>query len=121
MTLNELRTLIRNILNEIAEWQAPEYESVDALAQHLMDDERDEFTHLDLAHLNRRTHKSVPVLRKELESYGFKLATREPERRVRGFGTSSHDRWYGPGSINTSVGAGIDPTTGRATVFKKTI
>lgn len=93
----------------------PEYESIAAFAEYMMDDDREEFTHEDLRALNMRTHARVDDIRKELEAIGFKLAYRAPEKRVRGFQTSSNDRWYGPGSQKTHGGAGIDPQTGRAT------
>lgn len=103
------------------DWRGPEYGSVNTFAEFLMDDDRDEFTHEDLGALNQRLRLPVNVIRKELEDIGFKLAVRAPEKKVRGFTTSSNDRWYGPGSLKTHGGAGIDAQTGRATVRGKTV
>jgi len=86
---------------------APEYKSIEDFAQFLIDDERTEFTHEDLAALNYRLRKQVAEIKKELEAYGFKLAEREKESKARGFKTSDHDRWYGPGSDKTHGGSGF--------------
>lgn len=99
----------------------PEYASIENLVQFLMDEDREEFTHIELKALAMNLRAPLGDVRKELESYGFRLAKREPEKRVRGFTTSSHDRWYGPGALKTHGGAGIDTSTGRATVRGKTI
>lgn len=80
---------------------AAEYASADAFAAYAFDDERETFTADDLAALNYRTRAPVRALRAALEAYGLRLAPRAPARRVRGFTTSSHDRWYGPGSDRT--------------------
>lgn len=111
----ELNYSTQHAVHENVEWRAPEYASIEEFAEYMMDDERDEYTHEDLIALNRRLRKPVNLIRKELDSYGFKLATREPEKQTRGFNTSSHDRWFGPGSLKTHGGTGIDPHTGRAT------
>lgn len=99
----------------------PEHNTVATFVQYLLDDERDTFTHEDLAALNYKTRMPIGHLRDELESYGFKLAERVPPKQVRGFSSNSHDRWHGPGSLKTHGGAGIDSTTGRATVKNRTI
>ncbi len=93
--------------------QGPEHSSIEGFAQHLLDDERDEYTHEDLAALNQSTRTPIGSIRSELDSYGFRLAKRTPEKAVRGFNSNSHDRWTGKGSMPTHGGAGIDPTTGR--------
>lgn len=92
----------------------PEYKNTDAFVQFLMDEDRLEFTHVDLRALGLNLRQPLAAIRAELESYGLKLANRQPEKRVRGFTTSSNDRWYGPGSLKTHGGAGIDPKTGKA-------
>lgn len=99
----------------------PEYESIETFAQFLLDDDRDEFTHEDLMALNQNTQQTVGAIRSELEAIGFKLAMRAPEKHIRGFRTSSNDRWFGPGSQKTHGGSGIDTSTGRATVRGKTV
>ena len=76
----------------------PEHYSFDSFVTFLESDERASFTTEDLLALNFKTHTPTHELRSALESKGFRLTERLPARRVRGFRTSSHDRWYGPGS-----------------------
>lgn len=108
-------------LKEAVDMSDPEYASIESFSQYLLDDEREEYTHEDLAALNFRTRMPIAMIRKELESYGFKLAGRAPEKQVRGFTSNSHDRWHGKGSLPTHGGAGIDASTGRATVRGRTV
>jgi hypothetical protein len=42
-----------------------------------------------------------------VRSWGLTLAERVPPKRVRGFTTSSHDRWFGPGSEPTHAGGAL--------------
>jgi len=86
---------------------APEFRSVEAFAEFCFDDDRSAFTHEDLAALNYRLRTPVAAIRAALEAYGLTLAVRDPARRVRGFTTSSHDRWFGPGSCPTHGGSGF--------------
>lgn len=58
----------------------PEYASVEAFAEYLMDDERVEFTARDLQKLGERLGKSNLWWRRELEAYGFRMAKRPAER-----------------------------------------
>lgn len=117
-----LKEYIRALVAEAVNNLDDEYASVDVFAQFLIDDERNEYTHEDLAALNFRTRKPLQMLRKELEDgYGFRLAVRAPEKQVRGFTSNSHDRWFGKGSLPTHGGAGIDTSTGRATVRGRTV
>jgi hypothetical protein len=94
---------------------APEYASVEVFVQFCMDDERAEFTHEDLAELNCATCRRRQDIRKELEGYGLVLVPREPSRAPRGFTTSSHDRWSGPGSCPTFACSGWEVIAGFAT------
>lgn len=93
---------------------APEYESVESFVEFCMEDDRDTFSHEDLGELAFRLRRSRSKLRAELESYGLKLAERAKERHVRGFTTSSHDRWYGPGASPTHGGTGWEQINGFA-------
>ena len=63
-------------------------------------------THEDLQALAYRTGLQTKSIRAELDSYGLKLGVREIEKKVRGFTTSSNDRWFGPGSSPTHGGQG---------------
>jgi len=102
-------------MQEGVEMDDPEFDSIETFVQHLLDDERETYTHEELTALNFRTHMPINAIRKELEGYGLTLANRPNVKRTRGFSTSSNDRWFGPGSAATHGGAGIDPQTGRAT------
>lgn len=77
----------------------PEFASVEAFIQYLMDDERGTYTVEELGKLNHRTRRTQAEIRDDLESKGFSLERREvPKPEPRGFTTSSNDRWFGPGS-----------------------
>jgi hypothetical protein len=91
----------------------PELESVEAFAESLLDDERTEFTFEEALELATALGLSVatPVIR-ALKEYGFRMEERQPERRVRGFRTNSHDRWTGPGSCATHGGSGWEQISG---------
>lgn len=92
----------------------PEYKTVEAFVQFCMDDDRETFTHVELRALAMNTQQSGSKIRPMLEGYGLKLAIREPEKHVRGFGTNSHDRWHGPGSSATHGGSGWEQINGFA-------
>ncbi len=104
-----------SVVREAVNMKDPEYSSVEVFVQYLLDEERDTFTHEELSALNFRTRMPVNAIRKELEGYGITLANRPNEKKVRGFSSNSNDRWFGPGSMATHGGSGIDPQTGRAT------
>lgn len=87
----------------------PEFSSIEAFVQLKMDDGTETFTHLDLRELSYRLRRAdIRNIRLELEGYGLRLVQRPHERRIRGFTTSSNDRWYGPGSCPTHGGSGFD-------------
>ncbi len=92
----------------------PEYESIEAFAEFLMAEERITFALSDVAKLAKATRTSDPKVIEELRSYGFELTKREPEKRVRGFTSNSHDRWYGPGACRTHGGSGWEQISGFA-------
>jgi hypothetical protein len=76
----------------------PEYKSIEAFASFLEDEGRSSFSVDELDTLNATLHKPMQEIRKGLEALGFALVPRQVPKRVRGFTTSSHDRWFGPGS-----------------------
>lgn len=92
----------------------PEYESVEAFASFLMEDERTTFSLDDVLKLAENTRTSNPKIIHELKGYGFTMEERKPEKQVRGFQSNSHDRWYGPGSSPTHGGSGWEQITGMA-------
>jgi len=89
-----------------------EFESVTAFAEYLADDDWYTFDWRHLNCLSERTGLSNSVLKRELESYGFKLANRAKPSNARGFTANSHDRWFGPGSCPSHGGSGQDEITG---------
>lgn len=91
-----------------------EYQSLDNFVEFLEDDERTEFSYLDIQALVQSLRISHREIRLALEARGFKLADRPKERRVRGVRTSSHDRWFGPGSAPTHGGSGWEQICGFA-------
>lgn len=93
---------------------APEFESVEAFVEFLMDDEVEVFTAEDLQTLSASTQTSIKRLRAELEGWGLSLAHRPFERRVRGFTANPHDRWHGLGSCKTHGGSGWEQINGFA-------
>ena len=90
----------------------PEYESVEAFVEFLMDDEVDTFTAADLQALSAGVQRSIKRLRVELEGWGLSLAPRPSERHVRGFTSNPHDRWFGPGSCRSYGGSGHEQISG---------
>ena len=84
---------------------APEFASVEAFAQYMYDEDRTDFSHEDLHALGYRTRTRIDELRVALGAYGLRLGVREIPKPVRGFTTSSNDRWFGPGACKTYGGA----------------
>lgn len=89
--------------------EQPEYESPDALAEYLFEDERTEFTTAELVAVASRARKSSHEVRTALESYGLRLVANPRKREVRGFTSNPHNRYAGTG--NGGGGSGIDPST----------
>lgn len=85
----------------------PEFASAAAFAAYLKDDERSTYTVEELFALNANTHLPQHAIKHMLEAEGLTLEARKSVARVRGFTTSSHDRWYGPGSDQTHGGGGF--------------
>lgn len=73
----------------------PEYESIEAFVEYLLDDDRVEYTHVDLVKLARSIRQSTSKVRAELDSWGLTLKRREHEREVRGYSSWDENRWAG--------------------------
>jgi len=102
-------------LNEISQLAVlPEYKTVELFIQFCEEDDREEFTHVELRALALNTQQSGSKIRPMLEAAGLTLAARLPEKKVRGFGSNSHDRWSGPGSCQSHGGSGNDQIQGFA-------
>ena len=93
----------------------PEYDSVEEFAEFSLDDERTTFTIEDLRCLGFRHQLRIQVIRAALESWGLTyIPCPLRVRKVRGFRTSSNDRWFGPGSSPTHGGSGHEQINGFA-------
>lgn len=73
----------------------PEYESVEAFVEFLLDEDRTSFNHADLGELAFQLQRSRSKIRAELEEYGLMLSERPFEKKVRGFTSNNHNRWHG--------------------------
>ena len=92
------------------------HDAIEDFATELLEDERTSFTFEEAEALSDEVGVHAYVVVRELKAVGFEMEPRVSERRVRGFNTSSHDRWYGPGSCPTHGGSGWVQITGFATV-----
>jgi hypothetical protein len=94
---------------------APETRSIEAFGEFLLADERTTFTFEEACELAEALGYSLPTpVIRGLKAYGFAMEERRTERRVRTISTSSHDRWYGPGSCKTHGGSGWEQIAGFA-------
>jgi hypothetical protein len=91
----------------------PETESVEAFVQYLLDDERTSASFEEAEEVAESMKVHVAVVVRALKGYGV-VVNRETEKRVRGFRTSSHDRYFGPGSSPSHGGSGWEQITGFA-------
>lgn len=91
---------------------APEHKSVEAFGEFLLDDDRTDFRYdeAEAVALGMGVHPYVVV--RALEAIGFKHSGRPLPKRVRGFTSNSHDRWYGLGSSPTHGGSGWEQISG---------
>lgn len=92
----------------------PEHQDIETFVEYLMDDERSTFTADDLNQLAAATQTSNHKVRAELEDYGLRLAKRANEKAIRGFTTSSNDRYFGKGSEKMHGGSGWEVIAGFA-------
>lgn len=96
----------------MADQVLPEFQSVAAFVEYLLEDDRDGATHAELVDLSYGTRTTIAKLRRDLEAWGVTVAERPKPIVVRGFTTSSHDRWYGPGAEKMHGGSGWEQITG---------
>jgi len=91
----------------------PEFESIETFVQFLLDNDRETFSFSEAEKLGRCLGypSPLPAIR-ALKEYGLQMVPRPVPKKVRGFRTSSHDRWYGPGSSSTHGGSGWEQITG---------
>lgn len=94
---------------------AVEMQSIEAFGEFLLENERSSFTFEEAEELATALGLSMatPVIR-ALKEYGFTQEPRAIARHHRGFLTSSHDRFYGPGSSPSHGGSGWEQISGIA-------
>ena len=90
----------------------PEHESVEAFAEFLMAEERVAFTYIEADTVAQGLKVATYVVIEDLKSYGFSYEGRASVKRVRGYTSNSHDRWYGPGSMKSHGGSGHEQICG---------
>ena len=94
---------------------APELASVDAFVDFLLADDRTEATYEEADELAAALGQSVPTLViRKLVAAGCTVGARHAVKRVRGFTTSSNDRFFGPGSSPSHGGSGWEQINGFA-------
>jgi hypothetical protein len=71
---------------------APEFESIEAFAELLYEEEREVYTFEELMQLTTAAKVSAKRAIAELAEYGLRYAGRPHEKNVRGF-TTKNDRW----------------------------
>lgn len=90
----------------------PEFASVEAFVESLVDNDRASYSVEEAQVLGRSLRRTLPGLHKELQGWGLSLEKRAVPEKVRGFTTGSHDRWYGPGASRTAGGSGWEVISG---------
>lgn len=89
--------------------------SVEEFGEFLLGEDRTSFTFAEACEVASAIGHSVPtIVIRALKAYGFTAEARPIERRVRTISTSSHDRYFGPGSSRTYGGSGWEQITGIA-------
>lgn len=92
----------------------PEHEDVEAFVEYLMAEERTSFTFGEADLVAQAMTVATYKVIEGLKSFGFTYEGRSEPKKVRGFTTNSHDRWYGPGSSKTHGGSGHEQICGFA-------
>jgi hypothetical protein len=84
---------------------------IENFVSEILDDDRTEYTAAELHELREELGlppEATAKLHAELDTWGVKLAKRPKAPKFRMSNTSSHDRWFGPGSSPTHGGSGWD-------------
>jgi len=85
--------------------------TVEELAEDIIDDGRESFTFAEADGLAETLKVTTAKVIRELKSYGLAYEGRPAEKRVRGFTTSSNDRYFGNPCAG---GSGWEQVTGFA-------
>lgn len=91
----------------------PEYASVLTFVEFLLEEGRTTFQHYDAGRLSAATGRTAAEIRAELQSWGLRVEEL-PRPKGRGFLSSSHDRYFGPGSEKMHGGSGWEQVNGFA-------
>ncbi len=89
-------------------------EAVDTFANELLEDDRTSFDFKEATGVADDVGIHVSTVIKLLKEHGFTYEERPVEKPVRGYKTSSNDRWIGPGSSKTHGGSGHEQIAGWA-------
>lgn len=92
----------------------PEFKSIEAFVSFLIDDERIQYTKLEMQQLAVSVEKPEFWVSSELKAWGLSIEEQRVLKHTRGFSTSSNDRWYGPGSSKMYGGSGAEQISGFA-------
>jgi len=76
--------------------------------------EETEFSFVEAEKLSKDVGIHVSTIIRLGQEAGLSYSGRETVKRVRGFTTSSNDRWFGPGSSNSHGGSGWEQISGFA-------
>jgi hypothetical protein len=77
----------------------PEFASVSAFVEYLLDDERDEFTLREATEVALATGQRPLSVVRELEGWGLTFVPPAAPKVVRGYRSNNHNRWEGnPGA-----------------------
>lgn len=88
--------------------------AVESLVEETLADDLETLPFKECESLAERVGIHVGTIIAMVKSYGISIGSREVPKAVRGFKSSSHDRWYGPGSCKTHGGTGEEQITGFA-------
>jgi len=92
-----------------------ESESIEEFGEYLLGEDRTTFTFEEAESVAKALGHSVATLViRGLKAYGFSQEPRKVPRRVRTISTSSHDRYFGPGSSKMHGGSGWEQIGGFA-------
>lgn len=94
--------------------ESGDHSSIEAFVELCMDDEKYTFTFEDVCEIAVQIQMSRNVVIRQLQDYGLAYQGRPVVRAVRGFTTSSNDRWFGAGSSKTHGGSGHEQIGGFA-------
>ena len=73
-----------------------EFDSIEDFVEHLLDNERECYSHYELACLNYRTGLRYQSIKESLAMEGFKFRGQARERKFRFQTDNPHNRWSGP-------------------------